>query len=192
MSKKLSIALDFDDCIYPTSELKEAYFQEKLGIGPEENFLMIHFKNANPNQYKDLNEQFYAAREYFLEHPDLRPGFIDVFTKLSNRHSVKLVTARIDEQLETAQMLLSKNGCILDATGVGYGNDKNDALQGCTVFVDDDIDHLRSAPVKHKFLFTTEENKNIDLEGTGITRVNDWFDFELEVEIISHTSTLEG
>lgn len=178
----MRIGLDFDDTIADALGLKRTWISQKFGISIDQPI------DTKDPVYKESKNEMYRDREFTLRNLKPRVGSLEAISQLIKSHNLSIVTSRSGDVLDIASEWLDINGISnLEIKGVGYGNSKLDACRGLDIFVDDELRKLVNlvGTVKHLFIITTEENKDIELP-EGINRIG-----SLE-DLIEYISKLEG
>lgn len=177
----MKIALDFDDVCVDAESYKLQVFSkytQSTNFEIVSKASMVESGLLTYEQYEQIKLQLYTDIEGSLENLKFREGAVEAITQLiSLGHNVEIVTARLGPALEIAQLIIEASGLDIPITGVGYGNSKNDSLNGFDIFIDDDPGHLVRAigTVSKLFMMSTKENK--DFEHESIARVNSWAEF---------------
>ncbi|PIP60871.1 hypothetical protein COX00_00815 [Candidatus Uhrbacteria bacterium CG22_combo_CG10-13_8_21_14_all_47_17] len=177
--KRLSIGVDFDGVIVDTTALKQEQALRLYGVSLKSHEckegaviskgLMTHA------QYRELMARVCGDMGVGLQMESLE-GSIEFLQKLLRQgHSIKIITARADADLEVAKQWCAEKNLVIDFVSVGYGGSKLEAAEGLDIYIDDDLQKLLplQGKVQNLFLFHWSYNAD-DLEPAEIKRVSSW------------------
>lgn len=184
----MEIGLDFDGVISDCGKLKTYWAKELYGVDiPSERFkkeLIIKDKILTLEQYRELQIQIYGVREFGLLMEPV-PGVLELAPKLQREgHNLSIITSRGEKESEIAREWMRKYGLDIQLVGVGYGVSKADACNGLEVYIDDDLDKLKSVinVVPYRYLFSWGYNQHMEVPKEVARRINSWKSFYEEIQ----------
>ena len=174
----LNIGLDFDGVYVNTHVVKVDVAKEKFGVvvSPENFRRDFIVKNG----ILALDEYVLVGREAMNgSHPIPLVADSSLYLEILMRekHSIRFITSRTEELLETAKAILRENRFDLLIQGTGYGLSKVTACEGLDLYVDDDLEKLLPlvGKVRHLLLFSWPWNAH-EKEPKGIERISSWWE----------------
>ena len=175
----LHIGLDFDGVICDCGQLKSVAAERLFGVNiPAAEFkkeLVVGRGLLTTEQYRFLQKEIYGSLELGMAAEPV-PGMKDKLARLrADGHHVRVITSRTDETLDVARHWTARHGLTLEFTGVGQGAPKTEAVRGCDLYVDDDLDKLQPlvGVVPHLYLFSWGYNRHVDATNVA-ARVASW------------------
>lgn len=158
-------------------EIPPGRFKKEIVVG--QGFLTL-------KQYRDLQEEIYGTMELGLLMKEVE-GVVDYVQRLASEgHILTIITSRGVRESEVAKGWMRKIKLNLPLIGVG-GEVKTDACRGLDVYIDDDFDKLEPliGVVPHRFLFSREYNRHINVPASVARRVDSWQQFYQEIRLLN-------
>lgn len=169
---------DFDGVLTNCGRLKTEFAKILFNVDiPSEIFkkeIVVDNGLLTFEQYRTLQREIYNNKEIGLRMYPV-DGMLEYLPRIQqDGHKMLIVTSRESAGI-SLEWLLDRE-LYIPVTCVGYRNSKAVACKGMDVYVDDDIDKLEeiSNVVRHRLLFTWPYNRHLNLDGTGVERVDGW------------------
>lgn len=186
----MDIGLDFDGVVADLGKLKSETARRLYGIeipsGRFKKDFVVGGGLLTAEQYKSLQDHIYRNREIGLL---LEPveGALDYLSLLQEEgHRIRIITSRGVPESGIVGEWMHQRRLHVPVTYVGFGNDKAGACRGLDAYVDDDLDKLEKLVgiVPHRFLFSWEYNRHLQLDAKVAVRVEGWEEFYERVKEI--------
>jgi uncharacterized HAD superfamily protein len=177
--KRMKLGFDFDSVITDSRKLKAEYARKLYGMDiPYQTFKwypLVTTGIMTPEQYTTVQRAVHRG-EQESQRMEAVEGVLEYLPKLIKEHDARIVTARDGESAELARRWLEKRNLEIELLGVGDKVTKAAGCQGLDLFVDDDWDKLEPLidVVPHRYLFTWEYNKDINVPERIAKRVSSW------------------
>jgi len=177
----MRIGLDFDGVISDCGQLKSDGAKRLFGVNiPASKFkkeIVVGEGLLTLEQYRELQQQIYGVREFGLLMKPVNGVFHFLPRLIADGHTIIVVTSRGETETKIAEEWSVQHGFRLNFVSVG-NKSKSDAVSGCDVYIDDDMDKLEQivGVVQHLFLFSWDYNAHI-VVGTIAKRIESWKKF---------------
>jgi len=183
----MKIGLDFDGVITDCGQLKSDAAKLLYGVEiPPERFkkeLVVDRGILTLKQYEHLLKQIYETREIGSTMLPV-DGVLEFVPKLQQKgYDLIVITSRGKLGSEIAREWMKSRSLNLHLIGVGRGISKADACKKLDVYIDDDLDKLESLVdvVPHRYLFSWDYNRHIQVPKEVAKRIESWQHFYDEV-----------
>lgn len=181
-SESIRIGIDFDGVLVDCTELKKEMAQHMYGVDIGSTICKEHAVVREGlltrEQYRALMSQVCGNPNIGLRMRAMDGGVEHLKRLLDSGQSLKIITARADDDLEVAKEWCRINQLDIDFVSVGYRGSKVEAARGLHVYLDDDLDKLLPLQgiVPHLFLFSWPHNAQEQTPGS-IMRISSWDEF---------------
>lgn len=185
----MKIGLDFDGVIANSQQLKSAEIKKRYGVDIPPAFCKKEQAVAgglSEDQYREIQRLVSNNRKLCLKMKPMKGARIYVSKLLAQSHQLKIISQREGAEIENAKKWLAHQGLILDFVSVGFGQSKAEAASGLDVYIDDDLDKMRSlvSIVPHLFLFSWPYNLREQENGIA-RRIASWQEFYQAIQAIN-------
>ena len=176
----MQIGFDFDGVTAYTERLKQIAAKRILNKDVTVSQLFIDAVTSGkspitPAEYAQILTELWSNEDWYDFLEPVEGAIQGIRTLVDEGHEVRIVSGRDGKALNLAEKWALGKGVDVPFYGVGYRSSKKQALEGCVMFVDDDMHYLEPLvdSVPNRFLFSWPYNSAQDVGKVAI-RVHGW------------------
>jgi hypothetical protein len=189
----MQLGFDFDGVTAYTERIKQIAAKRLFHKDVSINELFIDAVTSGkspitPAEYAQILTELWSNEDWYDFLDPVQGAIESIRSLVEAGHDVRIVSGRDGKALNLAEKWALKKGIDVPFYGVGYRASKKDALDGCVLFVDDDLHYLEPLvdSIEYRYLFSWPYNAG---QSTGkiATRIHGWTEIMQKIEEI-HTS----